>query len=260
MIFVLGGNGFIGSAFERQLRNLAMEYKIITRGNYKNFIGLKCDIIINANGNSAKYLASRDPKREFEASVSSVVASLVDFSASTYVYLSTGDVYPDQHSPEVTLENQYIDTERLSRYGLHKFFAEQYIRATHPNWLIFRMGGFVGPGLKKNAIYDILNGPQIWISQDSELQFLSTDRAAALVLEITTNGYSKEVINLGALGVVRVGDIRDQTDVNVPFIEGAPRVRFELSLAKLQSIVKYPLPTSEEEILNFLKEAGKINV
>ncbi len=164
MIFILGGEGFVGSAYARLLTSLSVEHTLLTRANYAAYVGASCDLLINANGNSKKILANRDPKSEFEMSVSSVVASLSDFKARKYVYLSTGDVYPRQHSPEVTHEDQALDIRAMSRYGLHKYLAEQYVTATHPDWLIFRMGGFVGPGIKKNAIFDILNGPQIWLA------------------------------------------------------------------------------------------------
>ncbi|MEQ1809234.1 MAG: NAD(P)-dependent oxidoreductase [Terricaulis sp.] len=252
MIFILGGNGFVGSAYARLLAATGVSHTVITRENYGALVGAECDVLINANGNSKKFLAARDPKAEFGASVSSVVASLTDFKASKYVYLSTGDVYPQQHSPEVTREDQALDTGAMSRYGLHKYLAEQYVRATHPNWLVFRMGGFVGPGMKKNAIFDILNGPQIWLAPDSELQFISTDTAARLVWGLAASDLSKETINLGSRGVVRVGDIRDHVGSATPYGPDAQRVRFELNLDKLGGLVGDQLPTTEHETAAFL--------
>ena len=257
MIFILGGNGFVGSAYARLLASLGVEHTLITRDNYAALIGAECDVLINANGNSKKFLANRDPKAEFEASVSSVVASLADFKAAKYVYLSTGDVYPQQHSPEVTREDQALDTRAMSRYGLHKYLAEQYVRAAHPNWLVFRMGGFVGPGMKKNAIFDILNGPQIWLAPDSELQFISTDAAARLVWGLASSDLNNETINLGARGVVRVGDIRDRAGSSVPYGADAQSVRFELNLEKLAGRAGNRLPTSEEEVGAFLTSASR---
>jgi len=252
MIFILGGEGFVGSAYARLFASLGVKHVVLTRANYADHVGASCDLLINANGNSKKFLANQDPKAEFAASVSSVVASLSDFKARKYVYLSTGDVYPQQHSPEVTREDQALDMRSMSRYGLHKYLAEQYVGATHSDWLIFRMGGFVGPGMKKNAIFDILNGPQIWLAPDSELQFVSTDAAARLVWDLASNGISKETINLGARGVVGIGDVRERAGSTVPFGSEAKSVRFELDLTKLSALARKQIPETQAEVFAFV--------
>ena len=51
----------------------------INRENYNRYLGSRADILINANGNSKKYLAQEDPILEFEKSVLSVKKSLEDF-------------------------------------------------------------------------------------------------------------------------------------------------------------------------------------
>jgi nucleoside-diphosphate-sugar epimerase len=254
MILILGGEGFVGSAYARLLVALGVEHAVVTRRNYRDYVGADCEILINANGNSRKLLAARDPKAEFEASVSSVVASLADFKASKYVFLSTGDVYPRQDAPDATHEDQDLDTTAISRYGLHKYLAEQYVRATHSNWLVFRMGGFVGSGIKKNAIFDILNGPQVWLAPESELQFISTDNAARLVWGIASGETSKETINLGGRGVVRIGDVREHARSDVPYAPDPHRVRFELDLTKLHRLSDGAIPTSTDEVFAFVDE------
>ena len=49
------------------------------------------------------------------------------------------------------------------------------MRHSTRNWLILRLGGFVGLGLKKNPIYDILQGGPLWLAPESELQFLQVE-------------------------------------------------------------------------------------
>src|SRR5206468_1973874 len=101
------------------------------------------DVLVNANGNSKKYLAERDPIDEFDRSVRSVAVSLAAFNAATYVLISTGDVYADPSAPQTSDEERPLDVSSMSRYGLHKFLAERLVIGAHPNWLIFRAGGFV---------------------------------------------------------------------------------------------------------------------
>jgi nucleoside-diphosphate-sugar epimerase len=248
MIFVVGGEGFVGQAYVRLARELGRPVKAIGRSNYSQFVGQRCDVLINANGNSRKFMADRDPVWEFDASVVSVARTLADFPADRYVFLSTGDVYPVQHDPSVTLEDQVLDTQRMSRYGLHKSMAEMLVRATHPQALVVRMGGFVGPGMRKQPI---------WLDPESELQFISTDRAAATVWQLIDRGIVGETVNLGARGTVRIRDIYDRLRPTSTFEIEARRVRFELSIAKLEAMIDAPLPDTTAEIDAFLSSVGR---
>src|SRR5712692_2731904 len=69
MIFVLGGAGFVGSAFVRVAAAAGRECVVIRRDNYREYTGRRCDLLVNANGNSRKPLARQAPLEEFDASV-----------------------------------------------------------------------------------------------------------------------------------------------------------------------------------------------
>jgi nucleoside-diphosphate-sugar epimerase len=252
VITIIGGNGFVGSAYVRLLAARGIAHQVVTRKNYDDLKGTSCNVLINANGNSRKFLAIREPLKEFDESVRSVARSLEDFRCESYVFLSSGDVYPDQSSPLITCEDQSIDPAGQSRYGLHKSLAEQLVRNSGCPWLILRMGGFVGPGLKKNAIFDMLTGGPVWLSAQSELQFLSTDRAAQLVWGLIEGGVRQEIINLGAQGTVNLGTLHSRIGSSSAFMPNSPRIRFELSLEKLARLSTSVLPSSEEEVASFL--------
>lgn len=252
MIFLLGGEGFVGSAFARLFAKRGLAHAVITRQNYDQFIGQSCDYFVNANGNSKKFMADREPFWEFEASVTSVARTLSDFEIGKYVHLSTGDVYPVQTSPEVTREDQVLDPTKMSRYGLHKYLAETLVRGARLEALVFRMGGFVGRGLKKNAIFDMLNDAQVWLDPASELQFISTDNAVRVMWSLVEKGVTGEVVNLGAKGVARISDVYERIGSKSEIVDGAREVRFEISTDKLESLLDIPLPTTREEIESFL--------
>src|SRR5438132_11823325 len=112
MIYVLGGGGFVGSALVRHCQRRGIDHVVLTRENYAAYIGTHCDVFINANGNSKKQRARQWPLQEFDASVRSVRASLVDFRADFYVYLSSCDVYADCSSPQTTTEETALDPAR----------------------------------------------------------------------------------------------------------------------------------------------------
>jgi nucleoside-diphosphate-sugar epimerase len=254
MIYILGGNGFVGSAYTRLFSRLKIEHKVITKANYEDFRGSSCEVLINANGNSKKFLSEKDPLLEFDLSVRSVVNSLEAFKSNIYVFLSSGDVYPDPSHFDKTDEDSLIDPTRLSRYGLHKFLAENVVRGIHKNYFIIRMGGFVGPGIKKNAIYDMVTNSPIWISPESQLQFISTDTSASLVWSLVQKGTFNQVINIGGRGLVKISDIHKRIGSKSLFNPTAPVIRYELKTDRIESILGVKLPNSIDEVNDFISK------
>lgn len=257
MIFLLGGNGFVGSGLRRLFESRGIDHVVLTRETYDAHVGQACDVFINANGNSKKFMANRDPIWEFDASVRSVARSLEDFKSERYVHLSTGDVYTEQHSPAVTRESDQPEPARMSRYGLHKYLAETLVRGARPDAIIFRMGGFVGPGLKKNAIFDMLNNDPVWLSPVSELQFLSTDRAAKIMWRMAEKDNWGETFNLGAKGVVRLADLHKRLGSKSEFKPDANKVRFEISTEKLEAELDGGLPSTRDEVEAFFQSLNR---
>ncbi len=260
MIYIIGGNGFVGSAVARACRRKGMEYQVLSHDTIDQFTGTSCDILINANGNSKKFMADRAPLWEFDASVRSVRASLADIHAKRYIHLSSCDVYPDCSTPDSTNENQIIDITKQSAYGFHKYLAEQCVMRYAPEWLIFRMGGFVGPGLKKNAIYDILHGGPLWLDPRSELQFIHVDTAADIIVELSLSGRSHEIYNLCGTGVISIDEALAAAGSGMRCEKGSPVVRYEVNTERLTDIRK--IPESRQTVLEFIRnsqESGKWN-
>lgn len=253
-ILILGGAGFVGSAIARACAARGLAHEVITRASYADLAGQSCRLFINANGNSRKPLARQAPLEDFEASVRSVRASLEDFRFDLYVHLSSCDVYPDCSSPETTGEDGSIDVARQSPYGFHKYLAEQCVHHRARHHLILRLGGFVGPGLRKNAIFDILHGGPLWLDPESDLQFLSTDAAAEILLELAAqHAGGSELYNLCGAGVVRLSEVMEQAGAgNLAVQPGSPRVRYDVSVAKVSRRVA--LPSSRETVFGFVRE------
>lgn len=250
-VIIIGGNGFVGSAYKRFCEKNCLDYLVISRENYGYHIGTKADILINANGNSKKFLATQEPLLDFNASVTSVRQSLIDFPCDKYVFLSSCDVYSDCSSYEFTKEDVVIDVSQQSPYGFHKYLAELCVQHCHGDWLIFRMGGFVGENLKKNAIFDILRGDRLWLHPESKLQYINTDIAAMRVMEIINKGYSQEIFNLCGNGVIELQEVLDMVDRQVEVNTEAKPVHYEVNIDKIQSVVD--IPATREAVIDFVK-------
>jgi nucleoside-diphosphate-sugar epimerase len=252
MIFILGGKGFVGSAFRRACEQDGIAHVVLEPDNYAQHIGQACELFINADGNSRKYLAVEKPLWEFDASVRSVRQTLTDFAFETYLHISTCDVYPDCSGPETTREDQPLAVERQSPYGFHKYLAEQCVRHGARRWLVVRCGGFVGPGMKKNAIYDILQGGPLWLDPQSELQYIHTDDAARIAMSLARSGLQNEVVNLCGKGVVALAEVIAQVRKPVTVQSGSPRARYEVNIEKLAKLVG--VPETRDSVLRFVNQ------
>lgn len=252
MIFILGGNGFVGSAFARFCQSQKKEFVVIDRQNYDSYKGKSCDIFVNANGNSSKILAMKNPMEDFDATVRSVKKSLVDFDFKKYILLSSCDVYPDCSSPSLTREDSKIDISKQSVYGLHKHLAEQCVCHDAKKWLVIRMGGMIGQELKKNAIFDIINGGPLWLDLKSELQYMNTDDVARIVFQILDREVINEIFNICGDGVVKLESLVQ--DRKIKITPNSPVVTYNVNIEKVKKIVE--IPDSMESVMDFINTKG----
>ena len=250
MYFILGGKGFVGSAFARFCQNTGKNHVVIDRQNYNDHVGKSCDVLINASGNSSKILATKDPLQDFDATVRNTRKSLVDFKFKKYLLVSSCDVYPDCSSPGTTREDMAIDVSRQSPYGFHKHLAEECVRHGTHDWIIVRLGGMVGQGLKKNPIFDIINGGPLWLDPKSQLQYMGTDDVAKITFMLIQKDLKQEIFNLCGRGLVKLEDIIKNHKVNVS--PNSPQVKYDINIDKISKITE--IPDSVSTVMNFIQE------
>ena len=247
VIYVLGGRGFVGSAFVRCAQARGWPCVAITRENYGEYVGTVCDVLINADGNSRKYLAESDPGKDFELSVKSVADSLFDFRFHKYVYISSVVVYNDSTDHNRNHEEAPIDPLGLSAYGFHKYLAEMLVRRYSQDWLIVRLGGVVGENMWKGPVYDILSGRPLRVGHNSRFQFINTEDVARIVFRLIEFGRSREVFNVCGRGTMRLSDIQRLVGDSKP--NDLPEETWDINTDKVNALVG--LPTTEETIRVF---------
>ncbi len=254
MIFILGAKGFLGSAVSRACRRQGLEFCGIEPEDYTDYVGQACDVLVNANGNSRKYLAQQSPLEDFAMNVGSVRRSLEDFGYGKYVLFSSAEVYPDSSRPATTDENGVMDPAQQTPYGFHKYLAELCVRHRAARWLILRLSGFVGPGLKKNAVYDVMNGNPLWVDPASQFQYLHTEDLATMVLAMAASRETdSQVVNVGARGTISLLEVSRLSGRSLNARPGSPTVRCELAVTRLARWVN--VPTTESAVKRFLEES-----
>lgn len=146
---LIGYSGFVGSLLSRQ-----NEFSHFFRSSDISRIdNLFFDTIICTAAPAQKWLANRDPVADRQ-NIDKLIGHLQTVSCNNFILISTVDVFKD--SLGVT-ENSIVDEEDLHAYGLHRRLLEKFVENHFPNHLIVRLPGLVGPGLRKNVIFDFLN-------------------------------------------------------------------------------------------------------
>jgi nucleoside-diphosphate-sugar epimerase len=247
----VGAYGFVGSTLVQVLSQLGHDCVAIDRDNYSAMVGTKGDVLINANGNSAKYLAERDPAGEIDRSVTPVMRSCLDFAAPRYVLVSSADVYPCQSDPKLNSERSEIAVEKLSVYGLNKYLAECVVRNRCAQWLILRLGGLLGPGLRKNPVFDLLTGQPLRVHPDSEFGYIHTEEVARIVAHLLREHAANEVLNVCGKGVVSVRELSAWAGRALEEADTSqPRIHYEINSEKLAAF--WPIPLSSATAKDFI--------
>jgi nucleoside-diphosphate-sugar epimerase len=238
---VIGAKGFIGSAVAREAARRFDRVTEVDLDNYAERAGTRSDVLVCAAGNARKYLDEKDPRRGFELSVAATQRILLDFPAGFVLLLSSGAVYPDEGNPERNGEDTELRPETMTRYGFHKWLAELVVRHYASRHLIVRMGGFVGPGLKKNAVHDLLSGGPLYVHPQSAFQLMDTRDLAKAVFGLLDAGAGGRVLNVSARGTATVEQLARMAGRELPEnCRSLPLVRSELDLREAQRLVDLP--------------------
>ncbi|MBD8524886.1 pyridine nucleotide transhydrogenase [Pseudomarimonas arenosa] len=150
---LIGCTGFVGSTLQRQ-RSFAAGFRST---NIASIRGQSFAEIVCAGAPAKKWLANQDPDSDL-ASIQGLMSHLEQVSCERFVLISTVDVFPE---PVAVDEESPIDQSQLQPYGRHRRMLEQFVADRFPDHLIVRLPGLVGPGLQKNAIFDLHNNNQL---------------------------------------------------------------------------------------------------
>jgi dTDP-4-dehydrorhamnose reductase len=146
---LIGFSGFVGSTLLKQA-----PFKSLYRStNIHDIEGQTFDTIVCAGAPAQKWIANREPEEDRQK-IDGLIAHLKTVHCKTFILISTVDVFKDSMGVD---EETLVDESGLHPYGLHRRLLEQFVESHFPNHLIVRLPGLVGPGLRKNVIFDLLN-------------------------------------------------------------------------------------------------------
>ncbi|NTV10591.1 MAG: NAD(P)-dependent oxidoreductase [Zoogloea sp.] len=146
---LIGYTGFVGSTLGRQ-RTFDVGYRST---DIQEIRGKSFDLVVCAGAPAQKWIANRDPAGDRQK-IGDLIAHLDTIECKTFVLISTVDVFL---RPIGVDEDTPVEETGLHAYGLHRRELEKFVARRFPNHLIVRLPGLVGPGLRKNVIFDFLN-------------------------------------------------------------------------------------------------------
>jgi nucleoside-diphosphate-sugar epimerase len=239
MIFLQGGKGFLGSAIAKELKKNNFKFKIITKQNYKIFKKKKCKIFINASTNSRKYLSKNKDLFDFNNTVLNIKRSIVDFSFSKYILVSSCEVYNNKNNPKYNSEHSFIDPQKLSNYGFNKYLAELIVKKECKSWLILRCNGLIGDKIKKGPIYDIKNNSLIWSNPDSQYQFINIIDVARVIIRLIKTKRKNQVFNLSGESFIKIKNIiKDYHFKNKKYKANIKKEIYNINIRKIKKFYK----------------------
>ncbi len=146
---LIGYSGFVGSTLLRQTHFESL-YRSTNIGEIE---GMEFDTLVCAGAPAQKWIANKDPETDRQR-IDELISHLRSMRCKTFVLISTVDVFK---SPVRVDEATPVDESDLHAYGLNRRRLEKFVQERFPEHLIVRLPGLVGPGLRKNVIFDFLN-------------------------------------------------------------------------------------------------------
>ena len=161
---LIGCSGFVGSTL---LKQAAFE-GLYRSTNIGEIEGGSFDTVVCAGAPAQKWIANREPETD-RKKIEGLIGHLKSVKCKTFILISTVDVFKNAIAVD---EETPVDQTGLHAYGLHRRLLEEFVESHFPNHLIVRLPGLVGPGLRKNVIFDFLNNNNLHaIESRSVFQF-----------------------------------------------------------------------------------------
>lgn len=146
---LIGYSGFVGSTLLRQTK-----FDLLYRSsNIHEISGCSLDTVVCAGAPAQKWIANRNPDEDL-ACLERLMSCLSTIRCRTFILISTVDVYGN---PVGVDESSAVKEAVLGPYGLHRRKLELFVQNRFDRHLIVRLPGLVGPGLRKNVLFDFLN-------------------------------------------------------------------------------------------------------
>lgn len=211
---LVGYTGFVGQTLLTQT-NFDDLYN---SSNIENIQNKEYSLAVCAAAPAVKWKANKAPQEDID-NINKLISSLRSVKAEKFVLISTVDVYSN---PVNVNEDSIINPEITEPYGRHRFYLEQFVTENFDNYLIIRLPGLFGKGLKKNFIYDLIHSNTLELTHyQSEFQFYNMDHLwkdiqTALENPLTLVNFATEPVSASEISGISMGSSFKNETVKSP--------------------------------------------
>jgi hypothetical protein len=205
---LIGFSGFVGGTLLKQT-SFTHLYRSTNIGEIRN---KSFDTVVCAGAPAQKWVANRDPEADHQK-IAELISHLKSITCKHFILISTVDVFKN---PVGVDEDTIVDVDGLHAYGNNRRLLEEFVENNFSNSLIVRLPGLVGPGLKKNVIFDFLHDnnvhsvdsrgifqfypmvnlwPDIEIAMGYNLKLIHLSASPISVQEVSELGFGKSFVN-----------------------------------------------------------------
>lgn len=166
---LVGHTGFVGGSLARQMRF----DEFYNSKNIEDIRGCEFDLVVCAGAPGAKWYANEHPDEDFE-SIVRLLKAIQHVATGKFVLISTIDAILPK-----------------CPYGKHRADFEALVRHRSDLWDVFvvRLPALFGPGLKKNALYDLMTAQRLHeIAPNATYQWYPLRRLGADLARIIEGG------------------------------------------------------------------------
>jgi len=161
---LIGHTGFVGGSLLLQT-SFTHLYRST---NIEEIEGKEFDLLVISGVSAMKWWANKNAEEDRKR-IDKLIGHLLHVNARRVFVISTVDVYPVTHGAD---EGFDCHTAANHAYGTNRLHFEEAMQQSFDNPMIARLGGLFGPGLKKNAIYDLMHDTGVeTINLESTFQF-----------------------------------------------------------------------------------------
>jgi hypothetical protein len=158
---LVGFSGFVGGILRGQ-RNFNALFRST---NVQEMDGQAFDEVICAGAPAQKWKANKDPEADLQA-IQRLMRHLDSITCDRFILISTVDVF----AQPIDVNEGTQPTQHAEAYGKHRLLLEEFVASRFANHCIVRLPGLVGPGLRKNILFDFQHENNV-AAIDSRAQF-----------------------------------------------------------------------------------------
>ena len=150
---LIGHTGLVGGTLLRQ-RDFGARFRSTDIGQIE---GKRFRRVVCAGVQAVKWWANANAAEDL-AGIERLMRRLERVETERFTLISTVDVYG---SPVGVDEHDAASVRGLHPYGLHRAMLEDWVRERFARCHVVRLPALFGPGLKKNALFDLMHSHQL---------------------------------------------------------------------------------------------------